>query len=115
MSNQSGVHSVVNGPTKAMLSEALFNGQQSETGVQFVYEKEASKAVSGVSLWQTGSQQTQAKKMKIVKEFHILSVEREDGSGESFNIRARHETHGRVKIYFRTDRREGFIEFLEIE
>lgn len=110
MSNQSQVRPIVDGPSKAMLSMALFYAEElSMPELEFVFRREG--GVGEESFRWTVDHETG----KVYEDFRILSVEREDGSGESFNIRARHNSHGKVKIYFRTDSREGTIEFLDIE
>lgn len=41
------------------------------------------------------------------------SIQREDGSGRSFNVNGRHASNHRpVKIYYHTDNRTGHVTFL---
>jgi hypothetical protein len=110
MSNQDQVRPIVDGPSKVMLSMALFYAEElSIPEVEFTFKREGGVG-SESSRWSVDHDTG-----KVYENFRILSVERAGGSGVSFDIRARHKSHGRVKIYFRTDIREGSIEFLEIE
>lgn len=78
---------ITNGPSKLDLMLALFDRPQQGT---------SSRKATFV---------TEDGKHHIVT---ILSVEAEDGSRESWNIKA-HIAEKNLSIYYRTDNREGFV------
>jgi hypothetical protein len=87
---------IVNGPGKYEISTSLFHGDHSQRiVVKFT----------------TQAEQNNGKKFDIIEPIYINQVEREDGSGESWNIDGRNP-NGKVKIYYNTKNRNGIIYFL---
>lgn len=79
---------IVNGPSKFDLTQALFVWKPIKPKVNFSFSK--GYDVSAV----------------------ILSVQSEDGSGESWNIEGYVGNNQRFKAYYRTDRRTGTYTFV---
>jgi hypothetical protein len=110
MSNQAKTHDIVDGPNKALLSMALlYANELASPALEFVFQK--TEGLHDGHFRFTKNLDTG----KVYEDFFIQAIEAEDGSRESWNITARSEVHGKAEIYFRTDSREGVIEFLEIE
>ncbi len=115
MSSRPKNHDIIDGPSKMALSMALFcsNELKSPT-VEFTFEKREGLD-DGHFRQSTGGFGGIEERHIIQERLIIQAVKAEDGSNESWIITARSDTHGKVEIYFRTDSREGWIEFLDLE
>lgn len=78
---------IINGPSKFDLMQALFACKPTPIKVTFHFPLTESSVT-------------------------ILSVEREDGSGESWNLRGVAGNNQKWKAYYRTDKRIGTITLL---
>lgn len=91
-------YAIVNGPSKHVLIDCFKYSYDPVGEINLDFKIEICKGLTYL----------------VLNNFHIITIQHEDGSGESFNLSGWCEEHGRdyeFKAYYNTRRREGVISF----